>query len=156
MNSKFAVILAASLLLLVALFGALNLSTPVAAAPSFAPTPVSADRSPEQPHVAVLMDSQVITQDTRSGCVNSAWYERADVQYEVDEGATNTATLKLQFTNETPGDAGTSYVDGLTIATASADTTSMQQMQVFGAWTCVYADLSNANAMTISIKALLK
>lgn len=157
MNSKTIALSAVALLLAAALFAGLNMATPATAAPMSAPTPVSVARSPEQPHVATLMDSQVITSDTRGGCVNSTLYEKTDVQYEIDQGTANSTTLKLQFTNETPGEASASYVNGLSVVVgAAADATNMQQMQVFGAWTCIYADVTNTNAMTLTVKALMK
>lgn len=156
MRSKFVMGLCIALLLVAALFGLTNLD-PASAAPRAAPTPVAVDATGAQPSLVTLFDSQVITADTRGGCTPSSNFERADVQYEFDQTAVNTTTLYLQFTNETPGQAGTSYINGVAVVSANAaDATNMQQLQVFGAWVCAYADVTNANPVTLTAKALLK
>lgn len=130
---------------------------PATAAPHPVPTPVSVARAVNQPTLATLMNNQVVTTDTRGGCVASSNHEKADIQYEIDHGTTNTVTIRLQFTNETPGQAATSYINGVAVVTANAaDATDMQQLQLFGAWTCVYADVTNSNPLTITAKVLLK
>ena len=79
------------------------------------------------------------------------------MHYSIDQTDVNTMTLKLQFTNDTPGTSGATYVDGINIvASNAADATDLQQFQTFGAWTCVYADVTNTNAVDVSVVVLLK
>lgn len=155
MKTKIMVGLCIALLLLTGLVGLSNIG-PANAAPLGAPTPVAVQTTGHQPALATLFDTQVITQDTRGGCTQSSNFERADVQYKFDQTAVNTATLYLQFTNDTPGSAA-SYTNGVAVVSANAaDATSLQQMQVFGAWTCAYLDVTNSNPVTLTVKALLK
>lgn len=154
MKTKLFTLAAVALLLTGMLLSALNM--PATAAPPIAPTPVSAGRSGELPVVATLMDGQVLTDDARGGCLYTAMYEKADVQYVVDQSGTNTVTLMMQHTNDTPGAAGTQYADGPTVASGATDEVGMQQVNVYGAWSCIYADVTNTDTLTITVKALLK
>lgn len=143
------------LALLVAVMGAG--SGDVQAAPAAVPTPVSVTRpASEQPQLAAIANAQVVATDTRLGCVASSNHSVMDLQYGIDQGTVNTVTLKLQFTNDTPGSSAT-YVDGVNVvASSAADASDMQQFQLFGAWTCIYADVANTNNLTLTVKALLK
>lgn len=143
-------------LALMIVLSALMGTAAVQAGPMAAPTPISVDRAPSTALVAPVYDGD-ITADTRLGCVQSANYNKADIQYTIDQGTVNTATLKLQFTNDTPGATGAAYVDGLSIvASNAADATDLQQFQLFGAWTCVYADVTNTNPLGVKVTVLLK
>lgn len=145
-----------ALALMVALSALMTGTAAVQAEPMAAPTPVSVDRSATLPVIASVYDGD-ITADTRLGCVQSADYNLADVMYTIDQGTVNTTTLKLQFTNDTPGATGAAYVDGLSIvASNAADATDLQQFQLFGAWTCVYADVTNTNTLGVKVTVLLK
>lgn len=129
----------------------------VMAAPQAAPTPVSVTRPvSSQPQLSAIANAQVIAADTRLGCVASSNHSLMDLQYGIDQGTVNTVTLKLQFTNDTPG-ASATYIDGVNVvATNAADASDMQPFQLFGAWTCIYADVANTNNLTVTVKGLLK
>ena len=145
-----------ALALMIALSALMSGTAAVQAEPLAAPTPISVDRAPSTALVALVYDGS-ITADTRLGCVQSANYNKADVMYTIDQGTVNTTTLKLQFTNDTPGATGAAYVDGLSIvASNAADATDLQQFQLFGAWTCVYADVTNTNPLGVKVTVLLK
>lgn len=153
---RITTVLAILLLALVTLL-AINMPAPATAAPSAAPTPVAVDRSPTQPTLATLWDRAEIAATGRGGCVNTSAYEKMDLQYVIDQTVVNTITLKLQFTNDSPGDTNATYIDGVTIISGNAaDASDLQQFQVFGAWTCIHATVVNANPVTVSAKALLK
>lgn len=155
-NKHLAAILCVALILAASMFGLMDVSPQVEAAPLFAPTPVSQARSVNVPQVATFFAVESITADQRAGCTNSADFEKADIQYVIDQGTVNTVTLKLQFTND-PHGSGATYIDGVNIvANNAADASSMQQFQVFGAWTCIYADVANSNPLSLTVRAVLK
>lgn len=157
MKSKVLMVgtLLVALTLLAGLAAMMNTAT-VQAGPVAAPTPLSVTRAATLAQVATIYDGS-ITADTRLGCINSANFNLADIQYGLDQGTVNTATLKLQFTNDVPGATGATYVDGINIvASNAADASDLQQFQVFGAYTCVYADVTNTNALGVDVKVLLK
>lgn len=154
MKSKTTVILAAALLFAALLFSSLNMPY-ASAAPSAAPTAVAVDRSTAPASVAVIANDAIVA-DGIIGCTNSASHEKADIQYVIDQTLINTVTLTLQFTNDTPG-SGASYTDGVAIVSSNtADAASLNQFQLFGAWTCIHANVANANPLDVTVKALLK
>lgn len=125
---------------------------PVAAAPAAAPTPVSVSAGSAAPDVFTAFEAQAITEDTRSGCVDVAKFQRADVQYLVDATENNTTTVTMQFTNDK-----VTYIDGLAVASAvAADGSAMQQYAVFGKYICFYVNVTSTDPITWSISAVLK
>lgn len=157
MTRKFTILAGVAILLLFIVLGAINAPRMVTAAPPAAPTPVSADRGMIQPQVAALMAAESIDADTRGGCVNTAAYGLIDVQYTIDQGTANTTTLSLLHTNDDPWETDAVYVTGAAVASnVATDTTDMQQMNAFGAWTCIYANVTNTNTVVVSVKALVK
>lgn len=150
------VIIGATLLaLLVLSFGMPQSST---AAPAAAPTPVSVTlpRGPVPEFPVFFNGLGPITEDTRSSCFEVPEYSIVDLQYLIDQtlagGAVNTTTLKLQFSNDL-----TTFVDGIAIATSNVtDTSNLQSYAIFGRYTCVYADVSNTNPITLTINGVVK
>jgi hypothetical protein len=161
-NKKWAIGVAVILLLSLGLAGIFNVQTPAMAAPMAAPTPAGIARAVEVPSQGTLWDAKRLTADTRSNCINTSRYEKMDLIYTIDQtivaGAANTTTLTLHFTNRTPGAAGTTYAVGAALVTANnADVAAtLLQVPVFGAWTCVYADVTTALPLTVTLDALLK
>ncbi len=156
-NTSIGALLAIAVLVLAVLIGSFGLQTPAEAAPMAAPTPAGVARAAGSPTQGTLWNSKVITSDTRGNCINSANYEKADVFYHIDQGTVNTVTLSLQHTNRTPGQPGTLYAAGNTIvASNGVDATALQQAPVYGAWTCIYADVTNTNTLTLTVDILLK
>ncbi len=92
---------------------------------------------------------------TASGASNAmqlSKYEVLDLQYVIDQGTTNTTTLKIQFSND-----NTNWSDGINVvANNAADANAMQQFNNFGRYTRLYATLTNANAVTITARAVAK
>ncbi len=147
-----AIVLVASLLALFAL-------APVdgtLAAPAAAPTPVAAVQRSPAPEFPQFFRTKVITEDTRSDCFEVPDYAVVDLQYLIDQtavaGAPNTTTLKLQFSNDL-----VTYIDGTNVVSGNvADGSDLQQYQLFGRHTCVYADVTNSNPLTLTVSGVVK
>ena len=147
-----AVLLVASLLAVFALVP----TTGTQAAPSFAPTPVAAVQRSPAPEFPVFFRTKVITDDTRSDCFEVPDYAVVDLQYLIDQtavaGAPNTTTLTLQFSNDL-----VTYVDSVAAVTDNAaDASGMVQLQLFGRHTCVYANVTNNNPITLTVNGVVK
>lgn len=147
-----AIVLVASLLAVFAMVPAGSTQ----AAPSFAPTPVAAVQRSPAPEFPLFFNAKVLTADTRSDCFEVPDYSIVDLQYIVDQtivaAAANTTTLTLQWSND-----NANYVNGLAVATNNVtDTSDLQQFQLFGRHTCVYADVSNTNPVTITALGVVK
>lgn len=139
------------------IFGAmLGLMTGPAAeaAPMAAPTPVSVTRpNAVQPWRSFTpWNATTFTADTNSTCYEIADFSLADIQYTIDQGTTNTTTITMRWSND-----GTTLVSGVNlVASNTADVTDMQQVQLFGRYMCLLADVTNSNTITITAKVLVK
>ena len=152
---------AAALVLFVAfigLFGFAFHGTASAANPGplAAPTPVSVNPGSGAGRAAVLWSAKVITADTATGAMDILNYGKADIQWVTDQtavaGAPNTTTVKLQFSVD-----GVNWADGINVlASNSADAADMQQFAVFGRYVRLYADVSNANPVTLTLGVATK
>lgn len=124
------------------------------AAPAAAPTPVSVTR-PGGDGTFITFDlfsSAVITEDTTSTCVDVGRFAVADVQYTIDQTAVNTVTLTTKFSVD-----GGTLVSGVNVvASNAADATDMQQLQLFGRYFCLLADVANSETVTVTAKAIAK
>jgi hypothetical protein len=149
------IVVGVTLLAVACFFGAVVISAPpstVTAAPPAMPTPDSASRQGKTPRDAIFFSARALAADTRSDCIESAGYDLMDIQYTVDQSTTNTITLKIQMSNDL-----VTYIDGLSAVSANAaDASDMKQFQLFGRWTCINADVANANVITITARALFK
>ena len=141
-----------AVLALALLFGALIGGGGVTAAPLAAPTPVSVTQPVRtQPQLYTLMNA-ALTADTRGSCWELGVYSVADIQYTIDQSTTNTVTLKLQYTNDQA-----TFTDGASLVTDNAaDASGMNQYPLFGRFTCLYADVTNTNTVTITVSAWAK
>ena len=147
-----AVVLVASLLAAFAMVPAGSTQ----AAPSFAPTPVAAVQRSPAPEFPTFFNAKVLTADTRSSCFEVPDYSVIDLQYNIDqtlvETTANTTTLTIQFSNDL-----VTYVDGLNaVADNAADASGLVQMQLFGRHTCVYANVTNTNPVTVTVNGVVK
>jgi hypothetical protein len=124
----------------------------VQGAPNAIPTPVvQYMRQPAPKVINFWAAPTALTADTRS-CVNIDGYNTLDLHWIIDQGTVNTTTLTLQFSNITD-----SFVNGVAVATNNAaDATDFQQFQVFGRNVCLHANLTNANAWTLTAVGLAK
>lgn len=158
MNAKkLGLSIMAALLLVALLLGAMGGAQAAVPPPLAAPTPVTEPRGAINASVVELAAGRVITGDVRLGCIDSRTINKLDVLYGLTVGTVNTATITLQHTNTDPTAAATLFADGPDVATnVVTTTTAMQQVQAFGAWTCVFADVTNTNALTITVNALVK
>ena len=121
-----------------------------------APTPVAAVQRSQGPEFPTFWTNRVLTASERSVCFEVPDYAVVDLQTSIDQtivaAAANTATLKLQFSND-----NSTYVDGVTVVNANAaDANDLQQYQLFGRWACVYATLSNSNPVTVTVLGVVK
>jgi hypothetical protein len=128
------------------------------AAPAAAPTPVSVTlpSGPVPEYPVFFNGNGPITADTRSSCFEVPDYSVVDLQYLIDQtiadNVVNTTTLKLQFSNDL-----VTYVDGINVvASNTADASSLQPFAIFGRYTCVYADVSNTNPITLTVVGVVK
>ena len=122
-----------------------------------APTPVSVARSGSAAEVVTIFEAVSLTEDSTSSCVPVGNYDKADIYVNLDIDATNvnTTTLTLKHANGLDDTAAS----GVSIVSAAAsDAVSMVQAQVFGAYLCVTADLTDASTGTVglTVNALLK
>lgn len=157
MNTKIPILFAIALLLVALMFASFNMPESVTAAPPAAPTAVSnaAAQSNSPSALVVAFSPQQITADSRA-CFDASGHEKADIHWKIDQGTVNTTTLRLQHTNYTPN-AFADYVNGAAIVSSNAaDASDMAQLQVFGAWTCVQADVANSNALSLTVRVLLR
>jgi hypothetical protein len=75
-----------------------------------------------------------------------------DVLYVIDQADVNTVTLTSKWSID-----GTTTVSGVNlVASNSADASDMTQLQVFGRYFCILADVANTNAVTITAQAIAK
>lgn len=150
MNKRF-VVLCAGLLMFVMLTSLYVLpALPVDAAPAAAITPVSFSGQSSQSSKVTFFNGN-ITADTRT-CVDLSNYSKIDLQWVIDQGTVNTTTVKLQWSND-----NVNFEDSATVASANAaDTHSGQQYVLAGQYNCVYADVTNSNALGLKILGVAK
>ncbi len=149
-NSVLVAVICSLMLLVLALSIVTGGVGPAMAAPEAAPTPVSITRPGGDGSFVTfdLFNTRVITSDTTSACVDIGKYSIADVQYTIDQGTTNTTTLTTKFSVD-----GGTLVSGVNVvASNAADATNMQQVQLFGRYICLLADVSNSNSVTVTAR----
>lgn len=127
----------------------------VQAAPMAVPTPLSLSANgANAPRLVTAFRGTGITASARSDCFELGMFDKMNIQYAIDQNtaATNTTTIKLQFSNDL-----VTYTDGINVvATNSADASDMIEANVFGRYTCVYATLTNSNRVTPSLSIWAK
>lgn len=90
-----------------------------------------------------------ITADTRI-CQDLSAYRVADIQYVIDQGTTNTVTLRLQHSND-----NSNFTNGQALVTNNtADGNALNRYDLYGRWNCVFADVSNSNSLTVTVLVL--
>jgi hypothetical protein len=152
MNRSILPLAIATLVLFAMLAVFANTPAQVSGAPVAAPTPITADASGAAPQVVEFFNNRAITADTTSPCIDLSAYTKADFYYNIDHGTVNTTTLTLRF-----GNSSSALVDGINLkASSAADEASLNQFQLFGRDTCVLANVSNTNTITITVNALVR
>lgn len=143
-----------ALVLAVAFLGMLGMTAaPATAAPAAAPTPVSVTRPASDTYITFNpFSAQTVAADATSTCFDVAQYSVIDALYSIDQGTTNTVTLTSKWSID-----GTTTASGVNlVASNAADATDMTQLQVFGRYFCVLADVANTNTVTITVQAIAK
>lgn len=139
-------------LLALALFGVMNSGggTPALAA---APTPVSITQPVGlSPQLYTLFSGTAITASAQGTCWELGKWAVADVQSIIDVSDTQTVTVKIQYSNS----SGANLVDGMQLATGSADASTFVQAPLFGRYACAYATLDTAAPVTVTVTAWAK
>ncbi len=156
-NRKIILVVMAVLGLFALALTALSGGGAATAAPMAIPTPVSVTRPAGDGYITVApFSAQILTEDTTSTCYDVAKFSVVDVLYSIDQSivadTANTTTLTTKW-----GIDSTTTVAGVNIvASNAADATDMAQLQVFGRYFCVYANVSNAQNVTVTVQAIAK
>lgn len=136
---------------LVVIFG---LAGSVQAAP-VPPAGTPAESKSATPKIVTYASSRVFTQDTTLDAAVVSGYGLMDVQYVVvGAGGLNTVTLTLLHSND-----ASRWVTGTALfgpATAAANTTDMARAHLFGAFTTVFVDVTNATPITLTVNGLAR
>jgi hypothetical protein len=154
----------ASLVVVVVLFAAMFAgmavsSTPAAAAPAAIPTPVSVTRPGSE--IAPITFNPFagdasITADTTSTCYDVGKFAVVDVLYVIDQTIANSVVNTTTLTSKWSID-GTITASGVNVvASNAADATDIAQLQVFGRYFCILADVSNTNPVTVTAQVIAK
>jgi ABC-type transport system substrate-binding protein len=153
MKSKigFSALIAVGLVVLMAL--AFAPQADVSAAPQAIPTPVSVTRPAAENYITFNpFTAAVLDEDTTSTCYDVAAYSIIDALYVIDQTEVNTVTLTAKWSID-----GTTLVDGVNlVANNAADASDMTQLQVFGRYFCVLANVTNTEDVTITVQAIAK
>lgn len=125
----------------------------VSAAPQAAPTPAASVNLPGvASNIVTFWNGSVITDDGNSSTQNIANHAVVDLQVVLDHDTVNTATLKLQFSND-----GVNWVDGATTITDSVvDANTLQQYAVFGRFARVNANVTDNTVITATVIGVAK
>ena len=151
MRKHIAIAVTIGALLLAALFGVMvgGGGTTALAAP---PTPVSITQPVGlNPQLYTLFSGTAITQSAQGTCWELGKWAVADVQSIIDVSDTQTVTIKIQYSNN-----GTSLVDGMNLATGSADASTFVQAPLFGRYACAYITLGTSAPVTVGVTAWAK
>lgn len=149
------VVVALAVVAVIALVAALApQSAPTAlAAPPAIPTPASVTRPASPGYITFNpFSASAIAADTTSSCFDVGRQSTIDVLYVIDQATTNTVTLTSQWSVN-----GTTLAGGVDlVANNTADATDIAQLQVFGRYFCLLANVTNANTITITAQAIAK
>lgn len=155
MNKRVAVSIAFAVVFMAALVASLGVTTSPAAqgAPLAIPTPVSVTRPAADKWITFTPFNAVALAADSTVCQEVADFSVADVLYVIDQGTTNTITLTTKWG---VGDQ-TNLATGINVvASNAADATDMQQVQLFGRYFCLLADVTNTNPVTVTVQVIAK
>lgn len=141
----------AIVLMALATFSLLMISTPTQAAPPAAPTPLANFTvGGVQPAAFPFQAATAITADTNTAAVEVLRLGAVDVQYVIDHGTVNSTTLTVQYSND-----NTNWVNGVALVTDSqADGTDITRVPVFGRWMRINQNVTGADTITITLLAV--
>lgn len=150
-KSLYLSVVVAILFMALAAFSLLSISTPTQAAPPAAPTPLAnfiVDGV--QPAAFTLQAATALTTDTNTAAVDVLRLGAIYLQYVVDQGTVNTATLTIQYSND-----NLNWFNGVPIVSANAaDATDGVILPLGWRWVRVNQDLTNSNPLTITLLAV--
>lgn len=148
LTKMFVAVVVAAFVVMLALGGLMG---PEPSLADTVPTPAAHNPSGDALYVP-FWSAAAKTADAASSSHQLMQYELLDVQWVIDHGTTNTTTLKIQWSND-----ATNWSDGPTLVSASAaDGDGMVQVTNLGRYTRVYADVTNSETVTITVKAVAK
>lgn len=149
----FVAVVTAAILIIALASAVMQPAQDVQAAPLPVPTPVSVTRPAGDGYVTFNpFSAAVLDEDTTSACYDVGGYSVVDVLYVIDQGTTNTVTLTSKWSID-----GETAINGVNIvANNAADASDMAQLQVFGRYLCVLANLTNTNDLTVTVQAMAK
>jgi len=159
MRNKPAWVVVVAVVLLALLLVPLSTANATIPQPLAIPTPVSApahSTALNAPEFPTFFNAKALTDDARSSCFEVPEYSVIDLQWLIDQTIVNTTantiTLKLQYSND-----NVNFVDGASFVSANvADASDMQQYNLFGRHTCIYADVSNTQTVTVTVIGTVK
>lgn len=122
------------------------------AAPPLAPTPVANILGSQQNTYFRFQPATALTADTNTNSIRLDEFNSIDIQYVIDQGTVNTTTLTIQYSND-----GTNWVNGVALVTNSvADGSDITRVPMFGRYARINQNLTNSNAITITLTGLAK
>lgn len=157
MSNKLAITCATLLVLAMCASWFVTPTRQVNAAPALAVlTPVSNNNTNNGVHIQQFFNGP-ITADTYA-CADLSTWDVMDLQYRIDQGTTNTTTLTMQRYNIAPPLVVTPiYESGATVVNANAaDAHADLQVSLFDRYTCVLADVTNSNPVTLTVIGVAK
>lgn len=128
------------------------------AAPMAAVTPVAGVvHSGVRSDVLTFWNTEVITEDGCSVLLNTQDHAKVDLHWVIDQGGpsnNNTTTLTTRWTNT--GNIANIVTDATVVNANASDATAGGQFALFGRQNCIYADVTNSRAVTVTIIGVAK
>ena len=126
---------------------------PANASPHVAPTPVANIPSDSGASTITFQPATALTADTNTrSSLDLKDFEYVDVSYTIDHGTTNTTTLTIQYSND-----GSNWINGVAlVSNSAADGSDITRVPMFGRYMRINQDVTNANAITITLLGVAK
>jgi len=139
--------------LLFAAIALLPTYAPVNASPNLAPTPVANLPGDSGASVVNFQPATALTSDTNTrSSLDLKDFEYVDLSYTIDHGTVNTTTLTVQYSND-----GSNWVNGVAlVSNSAADGSDITRIPMFGRYMRVNQDVTNSNAITITLIGVAK
>ena len=127
------------------------------AAPAAAITPVAAEdpTTGEVSNLVRFYDAEPLTASDQS-CIDLREYRVIDLEYIIDQGETNTATLTLEHTNGAGADLTTNTAGQAIVSSNTSDADDLNRYDLFGVYTCVDVNLTNTETLTVTVYGLAR
>jgi len=142
-----------ALMLVLIMVASMNFSAKrIEAAPALAPTPIAnlLDNGGSAKVVDFIV-KQALTASLNSARQSLGNVQYLDVQTTIDQTAVNTASVKIQYSND-----NANWVDGATlVSNNAADATDMTRVPNFGLYTRFGVTLANSNPVTVTVNGMI-